>query len=255
LSEFTCFQHLPAELRSKIWKRAAFIPRNVNIWSSDFGNKLSIPLNGNEDEEEGDVLVIWKLCSTTPNPAILSATSESRNEALKHYKLDFGTSYTFRDFTFTTHPRIYFNFDVDRLCLMESFEGETSRACKNFFDRVLTNGTKYLALNVKRFQTEPWRESLYIRPFLTRCMDKETKSSLEHIMLVSPEYNREMRGNFEFKNCVELLGAPQNINTSILQNLNTWVRDSEKTHADRDTGSQLDIAFQTLVINGHDCVD
>jgi hypothetical protein len=255
LSEFTCFPDLPAELRCKIWKAAAFIPRNVNIWSWDFGKKISIPLNDNEDEAEGDCLVIWKLCSTSPIPPVLHTSTEARTEALKHYKLDFGTSYKFRDFTFTTHPRIYFNFEVDRLCLMESFEGENSRACKNFFDRMLSNGTRYVALDVKRFQEDPKRECTYIRPFLTRCMDQKTKHSIESIVLASPEYSREMRGLIEFKDCVELKGDEGNVNTTILKSLEGWVREKEATHEGLDTGSGVKIEFKTLAINGKECTE
>lgn len=255
VSEFTCFPDLPAELRCKIWKAAAFIPRNVNIWSCDFGKKISIPLNDNEDEAEGDVLVIWKLCSTTTIPTILQVCKESRTEALKHYKLDFGTSYTFRDFTFTTHPRIYFNFEVDRLCLMESFEGENSRACKNFFDRLLSNGTRYIALDVKRFQDDPKRECTYIRPFLTRCMDRKTNHSIESIVLASPEYTREMRGVIEFKDCAGTEDDSENVNMVILKSLEDWVREKETAHEGLDTGSGVEIEFKTLVINGKECTE
>jgi hypothetical protein len=198
LTEFTIFTQLPAELRIKIWKHAAFIQRNIDIWTSDFGEQLHVPTDGIDDPVAW--FTLWKYSSRTPPPSILSVCQESRVEGLKHYKLDFATSFSFRDFTFSTTPRIYINFAVDRLCFMESFQGADMWDCADLFNRCLTNGTRYMALNVRYFQGgEPWEVCDYIKPTITRFTDPTTVSLLEEIILVNEFYHRDVKGHLEFK--------------------------------------------------------
>ncbi|KAH8586284.1 hypothetical protein B0O99DRAFT_678881 [Bisporella sp. PMI_857] len=251
LSQFTCFPELPTELRLKIWGFAACHPRSINIWSSDFGKKIGIPLRANEDDETD--FVIWKLCSKTAPPTILSVCSESRTEALKYYRLEFGTEFKFADFTFTTHPRIYVNFEVDRICFLESFDNETSRSSKNFFNRCLTNGTKYLALNIKSFQNES-RTCSYIKPFLMRCLDDKLDSSLEDIILLSPEYDRSTLGELEFKPW-DAVQETQEHNTTHLQGIKKWLIDTgEVTEGSPMVGKRgLTIDVKFLFIDGKQC--
>lgn len=144
---------------------------------------------------------------------------------------------------------------MDRLCLLESFDNEHSRACKDFLERILSNGTNYFAVTVKSFQEESRRECTYIRTFLTQCMDRKTKHSLVNIALVSPEYHREMRGPIELRGCEELSGDSENINTSILNGLKNWVQDEEKTHKSHNSWSGVEIEFKTLAIDGNNCTE
>lgn len=208
LVAFTCFKDLPSELRCKIWKMAAFVPRDVSVWSSNFGENIGIPLRAGEDDETH--LMIWKLKSPTPPPPMLGATVESRTEGLRYYKLSFGTDHVFRDFAFSTRPSVYVNFDADRICFLESFMYETSRACKEFFERCLTNGTRFFAVNIRSYESAGI-ECSYIRPFIKKRMAEITSSKLEEITLVSTGYERSMEGELDFREWEQQTAHPDTL--------------------------------------------
>ncbi|KAH8167280.1 hypothetical protein CIB48_g980 [Xylaria polymorpha] len=85
LTLFTLFTLLPAELRLHIWRLSCH-RRVVEVFY----------------DQEND------RCSTTaPVPAVLHACRESRYEALRLYRMSFGTM--------THEPRIYFNREMDTL--------------------------------------------------------------------------------------------------------------------------------------------
>jgi hypothetical protein len=52
-------------------------------------------------------------------PAVLHVNTEARYEALKWYEMSFGTSHSTPHFKFSTPPTIYFNWKVDRLCVVD----------------------------------------------------------------------------------------------------------------------------------------
>jgi len=244
LIEFTCFPDLPSELRCKIWKFAAFVPRDVSVWSSNFGENIGIPLRAGEDDETH--LMIWKLKSPTPPPTILSVSVESRTEALRYYKLDFGTTHTFRDFSFSTNPCIYINFDVDRVCFLESFMYETSRACREFFQRCLTNGTRYFAVNIRSYESAGL-ECSYIRPFISKRLAEDSTSVLEEIMLVSTGYERSMEGKLEFREWKEDTAGPD----VLIKGARKWLVDSgEVKDLEMENKAGVKIQFKELWING-----
>jgi hypothetical protein len=61
--------------------------------------------------------------SSCPAPIILHVSRESRLEGLKHYKLDFAVKHEgyyrqSQPVTLTAKPTIYFNWKVDRLCII-----------------------------------------------------------------------------------------------------------------------------------------
>jgi 2EXR family len=121
---FTCFPKLPAELRTKVWKYASHVTRNIDISTKTL--YLSCKRNG-----EGPAMPYYYV-SSCPPPAILLVCKESRTEALKYYKLDFesedlwglsGTSNT-PPVLIATPPRIYINWQVDRICMMDPLRFE-----------------------------------------------------------------------------------------------------------------------------------
>jgi hypothetical protein len=68
-----------------------------------------------------DYLYFYK--SSCPPPAILHVSQESRSEGLKYYKLDFAVQHKVRckalPVTVTIPPTIYFNWMIDRLCIVD----------------------------------------------------------------------------------------------------------------------------------------
>jgi len=222
LTDFHRFPDLPAELRCKIWTHASFIPRNIDIWTSDFGHQINIPTQGEEDPVEE--FTVWKYCSRASAPALLSVCRESRVEALKYYKLDFDSKFSFRDFTFITTPRVYVNHESDRLCFLESFQGAGMWDCIDFFNRCQRNGIRSLALNIRHFQGgEPWTECDYIRPMITKFTDSATKSSIEEIILVNEYYHREAMGAIEFKDLDEKYKEGKYDDGKLLHGIRKWL--------------------------------
>jgi hypothetical protein len=122
-AEFTLFPKLPIELRVKIWKLASFVQRNVIISASS----LYLSNNSKYSKE-------WPyyFASSSPPPAILHTTRESRTEGLKYYLLEFGTNHIGGRYfgrvpsvTITIPPAIYINWEIDRLCIMDKFGFES----------------------------------------------------------------------------------------------------------------------------------
>lgn len=149
LTTFSRFAELPFELRLKIWGYVCFHPRNVDIFTESLGMiRVGEPLHFNA----------YKYYSHfCPHPAILHVCQESREEALKHYQLEFGTSNHFPIITISTPPRIYVNFDCDRLCLLapDLFGTELERPFQGFVQICKKHGARSLAINVVRDEHWP----------------------------------------------------------------------------------------------------
>lgn len=103
---FTLFQHLPTELRLKIWALAANQePRTLDIatefcrceqgWTTFYNQKYDIPI-----------------ADVSP-PALLQVSREARNEALKHYTLEFKSVYPGSGVTQTFEAKFYVNYASD----------------------------------------------------------------------------------------------------------------------------------------------
>lgn len=107
MSSFTKSNDLPSELRLKIWKAAAFIPRAVDVWCKDINLGRRRRFRRRH----------YKILSRTRPPAILWTCRESRNEGLKHYALEFGTTKDFGDLVVVSKPRTYINPSVDTIYL------------------------------------------------------------------------------------------------------------------------------------------
>lgn len=123
-STFTCFQRLPYDIRYLVWKLAASVPRNLDIWPLSIGALAS---NHNPDVELTPQM--WRIFTTSPIPSILHATQESRTIGSKFYVLSFGVKHqcpSYHGATITMPPRVYYNLEVDRVCLMISPAHEAS---------------------------------------------------------------------------------------------------------------------------------
>jgi hypothetical protein len=142
LDTFSSFGELPSELRIKIWSYVCFHPRNVDIMTEKLGTvRIS-------DSTYADVHKFFShACS---HPAVLQVCRESREEGLKHYQLEFGTSYNSSIINVSTPPQIYVNFTCDRICLLkpECFESEFAGQFQRFVEVCRKNGIRSLAVNV-----------------------------------------------------------------------------------------------------------
>jgi 2EXR family len=147
---FTSFGQLPSELRIKIWSYVCFQPRNIDI----FTDKLGV-IRISDDTYFDAYMFYSHFCS---HPAVLHVCREAREEALKHYQLEFGTSYHFSLVDFSTPPRIYVNFACDRLCLLEPdcFGSDLEDRFQRFVQICRDRGACSLALNVARDQHWPF---------------------------------------------------------------------------------------------------
>ncbi|KUJ16573.1 uncharacterized protein LY89DRAFT_544453, partial [Mollisia scopiformis] len=129
---FAPFSTLPSELRCKVWASACF-PR-----------VLSLTYNSNTSTFQ----------TTTPTPALLAVSHEAREEALRVYALNFGTS--------TSPANIHFNPYFDTLYLPRYGEMGYDETLRDFrsivsdpnqqLDQVRSIALDVVALEVKR----PW---------------------------------------------------------------------------------------------------
>jgi hypothetical protein len=103
------FKELPLELQQKIWEAVSFIPRNVDVWHKN--------IYTSREDGAGADYVHYRMISRTPPPAILHVCQESREVALKHYKLAFGATKDCGTFAVVSKPRIYINPLTDTVCL------------------------------------------------------------------------------------------------------------------------------------------
>ncbi len=97
LATFTVFPELPFELRLKVWKYVAPGPRTVTISYESHATRYK---GKNISRFDG-----WG--TPDPPPVILHICHESREEALKSYKLAFGSHFH--------AAKIYFDFSKDTL--------------------------------------------------------------------------------------------------------------------------------------------
>lgn len=148
-STFTCFSSLPYDIRHMIWE-LLIVPRNLDVWPTSLG---SVHYVANKHEHERGVELgfkLWGLTSRTRPPRVLQISQESREIALKHYVLSFGTEYesTFGDSaSIATSPRIYYNIGLDRVCLMGS-DLETPGVWKHYLQSVIGQHINHYGMTV-----------------------------------------------------------------------------------------------------------
>lgn len=126
-------------------------------------------------------------------PAILQVNQESRLEALKHYQLDFGNSVG--HMSLASEPKIYINWNVDRICIMDSHNGEKSNemVINDFKRRGFEHKLKFLAINTSHSLSRGHFDSVVGRWF----------SGLEEIVLFSLPMgqNTDTIPSFSSKEC------------------------------------------------------
>lgn len=147
---FTCFGQLPSELRIKIWSYVCYQPRNVDIFTDNLG-----VIRISEDIHFDAYKFYSHFCS---HPAVLHICREAREEGLKHYQLEFGTSHHFSIVNISTPPRIYVNFVCDRLCLLkpDCFGSDLEDRFLWFVHICRERGARSLAINVAQDQHWPF---------------------------------------------------------------------------------------------------
>jgi hypothetical protein len=144
LKTFSYFGQLPLELRVKIWGHACFHQRNIDIFTEMLGE---VRVNEQDMYRFESYKYFSQFC---PHPAVMHTCKESREEGLKHYRLEFGTSHSFSIINISTPPRIYVNFACDRLCLLQPdcFGSDKEDRFYTFVSICQQNGARSLALNV-----------------------------------------------------------------------------------------------------------
>jgi hypothetical protein len=181
---FTCFPKLAVELRVKIWGHASSVTRNVDIWAKS----LDIQLGDSHER------LLYFYSSLSP-PPVLHVNSEFRSKSLKYYGLCVGTNLTVRNmhnvsFTISSRSRVYFNWNTDRLCLVnlselekKSIHRDVSSELADFHRECQKNGLRYFAINVAFSSLSSGF------PYFTRLEDSKflklitRKSNLEEVVL------------------------------------------------------------------------
>jgi hypothetical protein len=69
--KFACFPSLPAELQLRIWKFAAFVPRDVYLWAPDI--------------QQRQARFVFQLSCSNSIPPVMQTCIDARNEARKVY--------------------------------------------------------------------------------------------------------------------------------------------------------------------------
>jgi hypothetical protein len=184
LKEFTSFPQLPSELRLKIWAHACHHPRNIDIFLANLG-KLRI-----ENENGISDFASYRYYSkySYSHPVVLRVSKESREEALRHYHLSFGTSHVFSNVSISTPAKLYVNFAADRICLLrpdDLFSAVPGARIKDFVELCQKNRLRSLALNVSNDEHYPYVGICTAVP------------SLEEVVLFSSDVQDWYCGKFE----------------------------------------------------------
>ncbi|CZR66007.1 uncharacterized protein PAC_15907 [Phialocephala subalpina] len=126
LTSFTCFLDLPLELRVKIWKYACFVTRDVYLGLKNRTGNISAT-GGIPDNTIG--LDVYRcFVPRTPIPAVLHRDG----------------------YTFSTPPRIYIKWAVDRLCLGRG--AWCQRSVTDLATRFVQNKLRFLVVHDKNDQ-------------------------------------------------------------------------------------------------------
>ncbi|ESZ98126.1 hypothetical protein SBOR_1505 [Sclerotinia borealis F-4128] len=180
-TNFTRFEQLPAELRLEIWRMACGQGRNIKYEMRPFGTQGECVCNS---------------VSNTPEPGVLSACKESREEALKHYSLCLGTKADRTTLRLEAQRRIWFNSKVDTMCVGLDFSLYCIGARSgDFFTTCATMSMSSLAFNI--YQRYSWGEPVWEVDWndIFRAIDAygARSSELQEIILyydmdIEPEY-------------------------------------------------------------------
>lgn len=128
---FTCFPKLPREIRLQIWSEVARQPRNVDIYIKDAdieSRSEDSKIRSCKLDETGiyhHPLPSYRIVSRSPPPTVLQTCQESLYECRKFFSLEFGVlkyspSTTNQHTTVVSPAKVYVQWKVDRLCLINS---------------------------------------------------------------------------------------------------------------------------------------
>lgn len=121
------FSQLPLELRRKIWRAVAFIPRNVDLCVAHTFEKV-----GPYYRDIG-----YQTSSRCAAPTVLRVCQESRQEALKYYVAGFKSMRQFGDITPVAIPQVYINPMIDTVCLLRTLDLADNHAGQQWRGRFL----------------------------------------------------------------------------------------------------------------------
>lgn len=136
---------------------ASFVQRNISVWIKTLG-ELQVRTHSTFDYITNESFESHEFITNTGPPSMLSVCQESRAVSLTHYQLAFGTLYQFFNLKISTTPRIYVNWNCDRICLLSphQFKSYKSRSLETFIKICNENSLRYLAINVLRDQHWPF---------------------------------------------------------------------------------------------------
>jgi 2EXR family len=164
--KFTCFPHLPSEIRHQIWKHASFFPRNVDITASCLPYKLCTDwaeARASPGEFTEDYDKVFYYLSHCPPPEILSVNSEARAEGLIWYSLTFGVTPFWLSLPRTVKPHIYVNPEVDTILVINwGLLFMPTGVIHDFRNKCTNAGLRSVALNLKgrRVGNHTWSQTL-----------------------------------------------------------------------------------------------
>lgn len=104
-----------------IWELAANETRCLDLWAVVHGTLMARELSDPRTGESGDDFLCLRRVTMCKVPSIFHACGQSRRIALKHYKLEFGSSHQLaHGMHLTIMPQIYVNRKSDIICPMAS---------------------------------------------------------------------------------------------------------------------------------------
>ncbi|PVH89550.1 hypothetical protein DL98DRAFT_600865 [Cadophora sp. DSE1049] len=149
---FKPFPRLPAEMRARIWMFRGSVISEFPPAILDPRLRPNVPLHS--------------YFSQTQLPPALHVNRELRAETLKWYKLAFGREVLDRCFTITFPPKIYVNFEVNRLCwmgwgahILDGFRSRDSRHRRRYQATELYQQCQ--SQNLRRLALNPGKETFF----------------------------------------------------------------------------------------------
>jgi len=134
LKSFVLFQEFPVEIKLKIFRAMAHIPRTVAVSLKEIGR---MPMS----EEP-----IFKYVSPMRPPAILQVCQAAREEALKFYRLEFDLKYYGPSMALFLDGTIYVNFKVDIIMPRGAFTAQ-------IFEDFCKQDIRHMAVSVFPFES------------------------------------------------------------------------------------------------------
>ena len=183
---FTCFPNLPKELRLLVWELTCFQTRTI-----DLRMELRTKMKRRFPKVRTDRYIRpYSWYSNCLPPAVLQVDRESRAEALKWYKLEFGVYY--HHHKFTTPATVYINWQADRIFLTGLHQAGVGRltAAQYFQNACTVNKLRFLAYGDLPHTLPKLISLAFVQP------------TLEELILVTGEedqFPETHRGNLKFE--------------------------------------------------------